>query len=303
MRLSPLRQTVILCCVLAATGCSTSVPTTPNFGKPSATAGVPTPNLSFDSDISRWIETPSPDRLSDSEKAEWRSAASSSKYQWRVVKEGGTFNAALIEGTEFPPTATERQKLPFIPNIGPFSTVAAVYPVDDGWLIGFAEHNEGLRTGALYWFDRRGRINKKLSDGSILAILKANDQIVAVEGDTDSPRAFGTIFKIVKHKEWEAHLATLLPESPQAVTTHGDGWVILVLEDSVAMYIPREPRDYLTTFRSNAGWRSLQPNSVVNDNLKFYIGMRQFVAEYDWRERTVRYLVPNKAFLTTMMLD
>jgi hypothetical protein len=58
----------------------------------------------------------------------------------------------------------------------------------------------------------------------------------------------------------------------------------------------------INTLLAKPPWYALYPNSSVlsPDEQKLYIGMRQFVGEFDLPTKKLRFLVPSKAFLNIL---
>jgi hypothetical protein len=192
-----------------------------------------------------------------------------------------------------------QQGPPFTPQAENFKDAYVSFKVDDGWLIGF---NQGEFGAALYWFDQSGQSRYKISDHQVVAFFPSSDGILAIEGLAHLGLSYGSIIRITRKSQWQAEKLTLLPEAPYAGALFRNGRMLLVLSDSLAEYYRRGNREELTFLEKDGGWGGLYPNSVLltDDETKAYMGMRQFVAEYDFKHRTLRFLIPNSSFLNKL---
>jgi hypothetical protein len=112
----------------------------------------------------------------------------------------------------------------------------------------------------------------------------------------------GSVIRIARAENsahWQARTITKLPFAPYAVASRKDGTMLMTLSDSI---VSLSPDNSLRTLFSNALWNGLYPNSsiVSPDGTKLYIGMRQFVGEFDLTTNQSRFLVPSAKFLNKL---
>ncbi|HKY72882.1 MAG TPA: hypothetical protein VJL88_13265 [Nitrospira sp.] len=250
---------------------------------------------SYEQDVDTWMEVsrPAGPRTSGIRMA-WEYAANHSKYEWKVFKEGPTVKAVLTKDD------TRAKDRPFFtPQAEGFKDGFTFFRTDDGWLVSF---NRGEFGSALYWFDQSGDSRQKISDHQVRAFFPCSEGVLAIEGLAHLTMSFGSIIRITRTKQWEANTVTLLPEAPYAGAMSKDGTLFLVLSGSLAEYSKIGNRETLKLHEKNGDWGTLYPNSLVlkEDEKKAYIGMRQFVVEYDFRRRILRFLIPDESFLNKL---
>ena len=250
----------------------------------------------YDPDVSTWQEVSRPSTPYSDDRYVWGSASNRSKYYWKVFKEGPTVKATLDKDRK-----SSQGKPPFTPQAEDFQDLYpyASLKVDDGWLIGF---NQGEFGRALYWFDHSGKSRYKISNHQVVAFFRSSDEILAIEGLAHLSTSRGSIIRLRKNKRWQAEKLTLLPEAPYAGVQFRDGRLLLVLSDSLAEYSRKGDRETLKFYEKDGDWGGLYPTSVVltDDQTKAYIGMRQFVAEYEFGRRILRFLLPDASFLNKL---
>ena len=90
-----------------------------------------------------------------------------------------------------------------------------------------------------------------------------------------------------------------LPFAPHAVSLRRDGAMLVTLSESL---VSMGSDGKILTWLANAPWRGLYPNSsaLTQDETRLYIGMRQFVGEFDIKTKRLRLLIPSKVFLNTL---
>lgn len=253
---------------------------------------------SYDQDVSIWQEVTRSRTPMSGNRMVWSNAANRSEYEWKVLKEGHTVKAVFDDAKR------SHEKPPFTPHAENFqnSYPYASLKVDDGWLIGF---NQGEFGRALYWFDHSGQSRYKISNHQVVAFFPSSDGILGIEGLAHLSSSHGSIIRLARSHRWQAEKLTLLPEAPYAGVQFRDGRLLLVLSSSLAEYSRIGDREILRFVEKDGDWGGLYPNSVVltDDQTKAYIGMRQYVAEYHFERRTLRFLIPNSSFLNTLNAD
>ena len=224
----------------------------------------------------------------------WFYAANYSNHTWRVYADSKQIYARLAPGK---PPHGERPK--FTPKTGRFQGGASFAAVDDGWLVAF---NEGEFGAALYWFSRDGKRNYKISDHHIVDFFSLADGLHAIAGLAHLSMSEGTIIRIARPQpkaRWHASTVTKLPFAPYAISVRRDGTMLVTLSHSlVSIGDDRK----IATLLPDAPWGGLYPNSSVlsSDQQKLYIGMRQFVGEFDIPTKKLRLLIPSPAFLNKL---
>jgi hypothetical protein len=112
----------------------------------------------------------------------------------------------------------------------------------------------------------------------------------------------GSIIRISRpHKgwRWKANTIIKLPGHAEAVCVRKDGGIVLVLSNSLVL-VNRSNR--VQTLLADAPWRLLYCNSAVRseDEQKLWIGMRQFVGEFDFEANKLRLLIPTAEWLNKL---
>jgi len=109
----------------------------------------------------------------------------------------------------------------------------------------------------------------------------------------------GSVIRIARTNDnarWQATSVVELPFAPHAVSVRRDATIIITLSHSlVSVGADRK----VQTLLPDAPWRGLYPNSsVLSENEeKLYIGMRQFVGEFNPTTKKFRFLIPSRQFL------
>jgi hypothetical protein len=112
----------------------------------------------------------------------------------------------------------------------------------------------------------------------------------------------GSVIRIFRTKpdaRWEASTTAKLPFAPYAVSTLRDGTMVITLSDSLVRVGGNRKA---VTLLSDAPWGGLYPTSsaLSSDEQKLYIGMRQFVGEFDITKKKLRLLIPSTQFLNKL---
>jgi hypothetical protein len=247
-------------------------------------------------EVARWQEVTIPPKTDRAERVLWDYAANYSDLEWRVFADGERMCAELRKARVRP-----RESPPFTPAVGQFRGAWRYAAVDDGWLVAF---NTGEFGAALYWFSKDGTRNYKISDDQVVDFLSLSDGLYAIEGLQYVHT--GSLIRIARPQpgaDWQAIAVRKLPSAPEAVSVRREGTMLITLSDAlVSVGDDREIR----TLLSDAPWSGiLYPNSSVlsSDERKLYIGMRQFVGEFNLTTRKLRLLVPSRAFLNKLPKD
>ena len=252
----------------------------------------------YSTDVSKWAEVPIPSHKNEVEYQLWYYASNYSRLEWRVFERDGAPHAKLVVDA----TPEPKERPGFIPVAGEFrgeSAYCAFARVDDGWLVGF---NKGEFGAALYWFSADGKRNYKISDHQVWQFFHLPDGVYAVEGLAHLTMNEGSLIRITRadsRSHWQARTVVRLPAAPQAGSVMSDGTLILALHDALV----RIDRNHTVhTLLAHSPWESLYPNSsiLVDHEQKLYLGMRQYVAEFDLRTRKLRFLVPSPRFMNKL---
>lgn len=257
------------------------------FSAHSLIAGEP----EYAHDVTKWQEVSVPPTSDEPGRAVWSNAANRAKHEWRVsIKDTLPYAQLTSEPVEKRPNQPN-----FTPEAGHFRGASAFVSVDDGWLIGF---NQGEWGGALYWFSRDGKQNYEISDHQIVDFFSLKDGFYAIEGLAHLSISRGSVIRIARSKggaRWEATSVAKLPAAPEAVSVRRDGTILVTLSNSLVSI----SADWkIQPLLEHALWLGLYPNSSVlsANEQKLYLGMRQFVGEFDLAAKKLRLLIPSEQF-------
>lgn len=259
------------------------------------TLGVRAAEPEYPRDITKWQEATVPPEKPQGPRMAWFYAANYSNLEWRVFTENGKPSAK--NGQEAPAKRPDQPK--FTPKAGKFRGASAFAAVDDGWLVGF---NQGEFGAALYWFSQDGKRNYKVSDHQVVDFFSLPDGVYAIEGLAHMGYSGGSVIRIARPKagaHLEATTVAKLPFAPYALSLRRDGTMLITLSDSL---VSVGPDHKIHTLLTDAPWGGLYPNSSIisPDATKLYIGMRQFVGEFDLTTNKFRFLIPSNKFLNKL---
>lgn len=249
----------------------------------------------YSRDITKWEESALPPESRQADRTVWFYAANYSNLEWRVFTQDGKPSAS--HGDDVAGKRPDRPK--FTPKAGKFRGGSTFAAVDDGWLVGF---NQGEFGAALHWFSHDGKRNYKISDHQVVDFFTLPDGIHAIEGLAHLSMSEGSVIRIARPKagaHWEAISIAKLPFAPCAVSLRRDGTMLITLSDSLVSIGPDRK---IHTLLPDAPWGGLYPSSsiLLPDELRLYIGMRQFVGEFDLTTNKFRFLIPSKEFLNKL---
>jgi hypothetical protein len=250
----------------------------------------------YEKDLSKWEEITSPPSRLCGEKMIWSYRANYSKYEWKVITDDPIPKPILKKETE----AKSGERPPFTPKVEKFIGGYAFLQTNDGWLVGF---NNGEFGASLYWFNKEGSQNYKISTHQVVSFFSTSKGIIAIEGLSHLSESQGSIIQIFKNKNrWEAKTLTELPEAPAASVLFKNELLLLVLHKSLASY---SSESGLKTLAKDTDWSGLYPSSIAlsTDETKAYIGMRQYIVEFIFNTGKLRYLIPNDSFLNKLSKD
>jgi hypothetical protein len=246
----------------------------------------------YNPDVGAWQAVAVPAISDYTASTAWHYAANYSPYDWSVFIK----DSRVCANTEYKTTADIIKGLGFTPRAEGFKEVSAIAPVSDGYLVGF---NEGEWGAALYWFARDGKCCYKVSGHQVVDFVVVSKTLYAIEGLAHLLSVDGSIIKITRPNacgRWEAREWVKLPFTPETVSLTRDQTMIITLSDALVAVDTRGKIDYLVR---DAPWRTLYPSSSVlsADGEKVYVGMRQYVAEFNRKSKELRMLIPGKEFL------
>jgi hypothetical protein len=249
----------------------------------------------YTDDLATWQAVGIPPASDEAARSIWFSAANRSRHAWHVYTKDGQVRARLAEDMPEPRGARPT----FTPKVGQLERASAFATVDDGWLVGF---NQGEFGAALYWFSRDGKRSYKVSDHQVVDFFARPDGIHAIEGLAHLGMSQGSVIRIVRPKaggHWQASTVAKLPFAPDAVSLRRDGTMLITLS-SALVAVGADGK--IRTLLPNAPWDALYARSSIltPDERKLYIGMRQFVGEFDLATNKLRLLVPSKQFLNKL---
>jgi hypothetical protein len=128
------------------------------------------------------------------------------------------------------------------------------------------------------------------------------DGYYAIEGLSHLGSSTGSVIQIARTKPnaaWEASEVIKLPFAPYAVSVCKDQSMLITLSDELVS-VGKDHK--IEKLLPSAPWSGLYPTSSVlsRDEKKLYIGMRQFVGEFDLKEKKLRLLVSSDKFLNKL---
>ena len=252
-------------------------------------------------DISRWEEVAvPPDRPATREstvtRTLWDYASDFSPDEWRVFAGAGGPRAKLD-----PERGTEGTPRPFF-GLPPhaFRGIETYAAVDDGWLIG---EDRGEFGADLWWFSKDGKQSYRISGARIVAFFTRADGLYALY---DRPGLFagkssgGGVMRFAREKgRWQGQEVMKLPFRPCAISVCRDGRMLITLSRALVA-VGSDLK--MQTLLEDAPWDMLGPGSSVlpADESKLYIGMRQYVGEFNLETKKLRLLIPSDLFLNKL---
>ena len=247
----------------------------------------------YSTDVTRWVEVAVPPESDGLARELWDYAGNYSEDEWRVFARQGRPHATLLYETPIPPEHPE-----FTPSVGEFKGALAFARVDDGWLVGF---NKGESGAALYWFALDGKRNYKISDHQVIQFLRVWDGVYAVEGINHLGYNVGSLIRVTRpnrQSRWRASMVIRLSGRPQTVVITSGQTLIITMFDGV---IEADRNLKVRALLKHAPWEGLYPtSSILIDQRKLYVGMRQYVGELDLVTHKLRMLVPSRKFLNKL---
>lgn len=249
-------------------------------------------------DVTIWQEVTVPPSSEYLARGLWSYAANYARFEWRVFAKSGQVHAQLT--SEAP--EEQRERPGFTPQVSGFRGAKAFAAVDDGWLVGF---NQGEFGAALYWFSRDGLRNYEISDHHIVEFVSLPEGVCAIEGLAHLSLARGSMICMRRPSgggRWQARTRMKFSSAPYAISIRRDGTMLITLSDAL---VSIDPNRKLRTLLADAPWSDLYANSSVlsDDEQKLYIGMRQFVGEYDLETNRLRLLIPSDEFLNKLSAE
>ena len=253
---------------------------------------------SYIRELSKWREIPVPRASNKAKREIWFRRANAAEFEWRVYRQNRVPCARLFdESTERYPDRPD-----FLPKTGTFSGPSACVKVEDGWLVGY---NRGEWGGSLWWFSPDGKREYKISNHQIVDFIMMPDGIRAIEGLAHMGISEGSVIRITRptaETRWRASVETRLPFAPYAVSLHHNNDLLITLSDSLVLVGANHK---VRTLLIGNPWGGLYPNSSIltlNGQI-LYIGMRQFVGEFDLRTGRLRFLLPSLPFLNKLTTE
>ena len=239
-------------------------------------------------DLARWAEVTVPPKSNKADRDVWMAAANWSDLEWRTFNDGGSAVAVRKSGTD-----PERlDEIRFRPQLARFGKVVALTEVEDGWLIGFSSDTLGE---ALYWFSRNGARNYRISSHHIVQFFALAKVMHALERPNQRGAASGSVVRMVRTSKadaWRVETIARLAGAPETVAVKADGSLLVTLSNAL---VHVETHGTQRTILAEAPWPTLFPNSsaLSADQRRLYIGMRQYVGEFDLVTNRLRFLIPS----------
>ena len=243
-------------------------------------------------DLARWVEVAVPPKSAKADRDVWMAAANWSDLEWRSFNDAGKPVAVKKVGAD-----PERlDAIRFRPQLARFGKVVALTEVEDGWLIGFSSDTIGE---GLYWFSRNGARNYRISSHHIVQFFALAKVMHALERPNQRGAASGSVVRMVRTSKadaWRVETIARLAGAPETVAVKADGSLLVTLSNAL---VHVDTRGTQRTILADAPWSTLFPNSsaLSADQRRFYIGMRQYVAEIDLVTNRLRFLIPSTDLL------
>src|SRR5262249_18517082 len=140
------------------------------------------------------------------------------------------------------------------------------------------------------------------SDHQVVNFFSLTNGLHAIEGLAHLGISKGSIIRIARPQReghWQSALVTKLPFAPYAVSVRRDGPMLVTLSDALLSI----STDYnINILLADAPWRGLYPNSSIlsRNEQRLFIGMRQFVGEFDLITKKLRLVIPSATFLNAL---
>jgi hypothetical protein len=248
----------------------------------------------YNNGVQDWIEITRPiGKITSAPVVIWSSEANYSEYEWRVFKNKGITQAALLPKY---PTMQDANLPSAIKLLADKKDVGYGYifqQVNDGWLVAY---NKGEFGAMLWWFSHHGSEESKISKHHINQFLDVNGVVYAIEGLAHEGFSHGSIITILKENDnWMTKTIVKTADSPRTFVRYGESGFVIAFFDSIAVYQKTNGIKIL----ANNLWSGFYPNSIVlsANKSKAYVGMRQYVCEVDLKSGKTRYLIPDRSFL------
>ena len=128
------------------------------------------------------------------------------------------------------------------------------------------------------------------------------DGIHAIEGLAHLGGSRGSVIRVARPRagaHWQALTVVKLLSAPYAISLPKDGTLLITLSDSLVSVGPDRK---IATLLADPPWGGFYPSSSIlsPDGHLLYIGMRQFVGEFDLKTKKFRFLIPSKDFLNKL---
>ncbi len=246
-------------------------------------------------DITTWQESVVPPKFPQGPRSAWFFAANHSSVEWYVFSKNGKPSAT----NQVTVQANASGKPDFTPEAGRFRGASNFAEVDDGWLVGF---NRGEFGAAIYWFSKDGTRNYPVSNHQVVDFFLLPDGVHAIEGLAHMGMSRGSVVRITRphgNAPWQANTIVKLPFAPCAISLRKDGSMVITLSSSL---VSIGPGHKIHTLLADLPWGGLYPNSSVLsfDEKKLFVGMRQFVGEFDFAATRLKFVLPSSRFLNVL---
>lgn len=261
--------------------------------------------IEYDHEVDHWVVVsfPTSEKLIDH--MLFYSAANTSKFRWRTYLQ----NNKILAETEalYPYRKTKsinipkfKSKLEQLGESHRFYTYTT-HPVKDGWLVGY---HGGEFGGMLCWFSNNGEKFYKISEHYVIVdFIVVKNHIYAIEGVSHLGGSHGSLIRIDFNemaKQWVATAVMILPSAPFAAILSAENILYIVLHDALVAVNDLNSNELEILMKGK--WDGLYPSSVAlsSDETNLYIGMRQFVGNYNLNSKKFRFLIPDTNMLNKL---
>ena len=239
----------------------------------------------FNPIIDTWKVFEFPDSKDQAMERNLRIKANYPPLDWEVYKEDGKIKAGL-KSIDFGP---QGEKPPFLKKLQQKGDTL-YHKASPGWIVSF---NRGEFGADFDWYSVDGGAKLPLFSHNVNEIQEYDGEIYAVSGLDHLLNGAGSLIALEKDPKvgYVAKIIAQIPSAAMAMRRLSNGTFILLSGDGLFTV---DRLNNTQQIMAQEDWSFLYPNSIEisGDESKVYIGMRQYVVEYDLKERNARYLAP-----------
>lgn len=252
--------------------------------------------MPFPRDVAAWSEDAVPPESARAERVIWMLAADRSHREWRVRVEGDRVYADLAP----PVPAAPVERPDFVLSTDGMRGRSTFARVDDGWIV---EFDKGEFGRSLTWYSTDGSKSYEIEHPrDRVRMFFTRDSVMYALAGYGHRSDRGSILRVSRgsrSSHWEVTQIADLPSAPVASAELADGTLLVAMSRALAtvnndwsiwVLTPRDP------------WVGSSPSSIAisPDQKRAYFGMRQYVAEFEFATRRIRFLYPSREYLNAL---